>query len=186
MADDWVRFTEYEDVLASTDLLALVVPSLTKNLSGWKWTILAAHSGLQGALVCALQDSTKTNILKNRSAKETLSWLQTLEGDPPVPYLLECPELLRKYRKKYPCTVMTPQQLKDMKRFHREFRNNFTHFAPQGWSIEIAGLPRIVGTALDLLEMAMQQQQVEVQLDENMKRRLAGNLEVARAGLLTV
>jgi hypothetical protein len=183
MADDWVRFTEYEDVLASTDLLALVVPTLTKNPSGWKWTILAAHSGLQGALVCALQDSTKTNILTNRSARETLSWLQTLEGDKPVQYLLECPELLRKYRKRYPCTAMTAQQLKDVKRFHKEFRNNFTHFAPQGWSIEIAGLPRIVGTALDLLEIAMRQHQVDVHLSGSMKERLARNLEVARAGL---
>jgi hypothetical protein len=162
------------------------VPNLTKNPSGWKWTILAAHSGLQGALVCALQDISKTNILKNRSARETLNWLETLEGGQPVQYLLEFPELLGKYRKKYPCTAMTVQQLKDMKRFHKEFRNHFTHFVPQGWSIEIGGLPRIFGTALDLLEMAMQQHQVEVHLSGNMKRRLARNLAAARSGLLTV
>ena len=28
-------------------------------------------------------------------------------------------------------------------RFHEEIRNQFTHFAPMGWSIEVSGLPKI-------------------------------------------
>jgi hypothetical protein len=186
MAGTWVRFNEYEDVLASSDLLALVTPKLAKTPSQWKWTILAAHSGLQGALICALQDSTRTNILNNRSAGETLAWLEKAEGDQPMQFLLECPELLRKYRKKYPCTEMTAQKLKDLKRLHKDFRNAFTHFVPRGWSIEIAGLPRIVGAALDVIEAAMQQHQVAVHLNGNMTRRLAKNLDVARSALLTL
>jgi hypothetical protein len=186
MASSWARFNEYEDVLASTDLLALVIPKLAKNPSHWKWTILASHSGLQGALVCAVQDSTKTAVLTNRSARETLDWLETPEGDEPDQRLLEWPKLLRKFRKKYPCAAMTVPQLKDMKRLHEEFRNNFTHFIPRGWSIEIAGLPRIIATAVDLIELAMQQHQVTVNLSGNMKRRLTRNLEDARLGLSRV
>ena len=51
MAGGWVRFDEYEDVLASTDLLAMVAPNLQRHPSNWKWMSLAAQNGLQGALV---------------------------------------------------------------------------------------------------------------------------------------
>jgi hypothetical protein len=36
-----------------------------------------------------------------------------------------------------------------------EFRNRFSHFTPTGWSIEEAGLPRIVLTAIDAAEHLM-------------------------------
>ena len=75
MTEGWVRFDQYEDVLASTDLLALVAPSLREQPSSWKWMIIAAHNGLQGALVCAIRDTSGTNVLKERSAKAKLTWL---------------------------------------------------------------------------------------------------------------
>jgi hypothetical protein len=37
LAEGWVRFDEYEDVLASTDLLAMVAPNLRRHPSNWKW-----------------------------------------------------------------------------------------------------------------------------------------------------
>jgi hypothetical protein len=80
MTEEWVRFNEYEDVLASTDLLALVAPSLGEQPSNWKWMIIAAHNGLQGALVCAIKDTSGTNVLKRKSAKERLTWLDNPVG----------------------------------------------------------------------------------------------------------
>jgi hypothetical protein len=177
---DWVRFNEREDVIASTDLLALVAPTLKTRPTNWKWIILAAHSGLQGALVCAIKDSTGTNVLSKQSAAATLAWLQNPTGAPPPQYLDHYPALSRKYRKKYPCSTVTAQQLKDLKKLHNEFRNNFTHFAPMQWSIEVVGLTRIVKAALDLVEDAMQKHQVEIHVTGNMKRRLAKNLRAIR------
>ena len=50
---DYARFDEIEDVLASTDLMALVAPLVKKKPSCWKWMIMATHNALQGAMVCA-------------------------------------------------------------------------------------------------------------------------------------
>jgi hypothetical protein len=83
MAEDWVYFDQYEDVLSSTDLLALLAPKLQDQPSHWKWMILAAHNALQGALVCAIVDSSGTSILKERSAKAVLRWFDTFEGERP-------------------------------------------------------------------------------------------------------
>jgi hypothetical protein len=180
---DWITFNERDDVITSTDLLALVAPTLKTSPKNWKWVILAAHSGMQGALVCAIQDSTRTNILEKRSAAATLAWLDNPTGVHPSQYLDRYPALIKKYRKKYPDCSITLQQHKDLKKLHTEFRNQFTHFAPMQWSIEVVGLPRIAKAALDLIEDAVQKHQVEIHLTCNMKKHLAENLKVIREAL---
>jgi hypothetical protein len=71
--------------------------------------ILAAHNGVQGGLVCAIQDSSSTNILEKQSAIEMLNWLDTLEGDRPKERLADFGMLAKKFRKKYRA-VLTPEQ----------------------------------------------------------------------------
>jgi hypothetical protein len=179
-------FDEYGDVIASTDLLAVVAPRLIKQPSNWKWMIIAAHNGLQGALVCAIQDTSVTNVLSKESATKMLNYLQTLEGDPPQEHLADFVTLLKRYRKKYPCHRPTTEQLKHIHKLHKQFRNHFAHFVPKGWWIEIAMLPAIIESTLVVIEAAMQQDQVVIHLTGNMKRRLEQNLATTRAGLASL
>jgi hypothetical protein len=144
--------------------------------------ILAAHNGVQGALVCAIQDSSSTNILREQSAIEMLNWLETLEGDRPTEHLADFSMLVKKFRKKYP-TALNPEQHNKIIKLHREFRNKFAHFTPTHWSIEISMLPVLLESAIDLIETAMQQDQVTMRTNGNFKRRLNGNLISARAAL---
>ena len=37
--------------------------------------------------------------------------------------------------------VLSDSDLTWLKRFHEDLRNQFTHFEPQGWSIELSGIP---------------------------------------------
>jgi hypothetical protein len=182
MAGEWLRVDEYTDVLSSTNLLALVGPRLKKSPSDWKWMILAAHNGVQGALVCAIQDSSSTNILSRQSAIEMLNWLDTLEGDRPKEQLADFSMLVKKFRKKYPA-ALTPEQYRKVLKLHQEFRNKFAHFTPTHWSIEISMLPTLLENAFDLIEIAMQQDQVTMRTSGNFKRRLSGNLGAARTAL---
>jgi hypothetical protein len=132
MARTQLYFDEYEDVLASTDLPAVVAQGLRKQPSNWKWMILAAHNGLQGALVCAIQDTSVTNILNKESATQMLNYLETLEGEVPKEKLADFSTLLKRYRKKYPCPGVTIAQIKQIRKLHNEFRNNFAHFCAKG------------------------------------------------------
>jgi hypothetical protein len=182
MAKNWLRVDEYTDVLCSTDLLALVGPRLTKNPLDWKWMIIAAHNGVQGALVCAVQDSSGTNILKKHSAVAMLNWLDTLEGERPKEELAEFALLVKKFRQRYP-TILKPEQHRQILKLHREFRNKFAHFTPTHWSIEITMLPALVENAVDLIEIAMLQDQVMVRTNGNFKRRISRNLASARTAV---
>ena len=77
--------------------------------------------------------------------------------------------------------MLTYQQRRDIRRLHREFRNNFIHFIPQGWSIEKVVLPRIIRAALDAAEALMRRDYVTRLLDVDRQERLQARLTVALA-----
>lgn len=82
--------------------------------------------------------------------------------------------------------ALTEEQLKDVIWLHAEFRNNFSHFTPMGWSIEVAGLPRIISIAIDLIEYLMGSTQVLFKLTGNRKRRLSKSVKEARTILASL
>lgn len=191
-SNDYVHFDEIEDVLASSDLLALVAPLVGKKRksSYWKWIIVAAHNALQGAMVCAYSDSTGTSILDRRTSALKLNWLQAplaTRGQEPRARLAEFGVLLKRCMTEderfEPALVLTDQQLRDIERLHAEFRNNFAHFQPMGWSIERQGLPRIVGAAMAATEWLMSHDNVIHRMNGNQLRRLKANLKAARTTL---
>src|SRR5262249_11176481 len=94
--DDFVRFSEYEDVLASLEVVALVAPLVRDKPQYWKWVIVGAHDALQGAMVCAYADSTGTSVLAEKSAKEMLDWLNADQTTQPRQYLAPFDELLNR------------------------------------------------------------------------------------------
>jgi hypothetical protein len=182
MVAKWLRIDEHRDVLSSTDMLALVAPTLQKNPHAWKWMILAAHNGVQGAIVCAIQDTSRTSVLSKESATAMLDWLATLEGERPREHLADFISLLKKYRKAYRCSLPADQHRKIIK-LHREFRNSFVHFTPTYWSIEISMLPELIESAVDFIAGAMKQEQVVVKLSGNFKRQIERNLSKVREAL---
>jgi hypothetical protein len=102
--------------------------------------IIGAHSALQGAMVCAFADSSNTSILTKRSAAKMLDWLNAdtaIRGEYPKERLAEFEDLLtRCLQGSHNCDplVLTRQQCRDIRRLHREFRNNFVHFIPTGFA----------------------------------------------------
>ena len=187
MSKFYLRFDEIEDVLSSVDLLTLCVPLVTRKPSYWKWAIMASHTGLQGAMVCALQDTSGVSILDEDCAHEMIEWHNKRTGKRPQEKLADFNTLLKRCRKgdfmQGQPLKLSHSQTRDIKRLHKDFRNNFAHFVPAGWSIEKAGLPRIVRAAVDTIETLMAHPKVIYKLSGNRKRRLAKGLELSKRGL---
>jgi hypothetical protein len=187
MAKQFVRFDEIDDVLSSLDLLALVAPLLRREPSYWKWAIIAAHEGLQGAMVCSICDTSGISVLDEQSAKALQKYFEAEEGEHPKERLADFMTLLSRSQK---AELMDSRPLKlsraqtdDIQKLHKHFRNNFAHFVPKSWSIEKAGLPRLVGTALDVIEILMAHQRVLFKLTGNKKRHLAQRFNAIRRQL---
>jgi hypothetical protein len=173
MQNDYIRFDEVDDVLASLRLLAELGPKLSSEAWSWKWAIIAAHNGLQGALVCALSGTAGVGALDEHSASAMLDWLEKHSGDPPKERLASFNTLVERgcssermsYLGGAPLSL-SRQQTKDLRRLNDNFRNNFAHFTPKGWSIERVGLPRIILAAVDAIQHLMKQPQVAYKLEE--------------------
>jgi hypothetical protein len=189
-AKDYLRFDEVEDILSSLALLALVAGQARKQPSYWKWMIVAAHDAFQGAMVCALNDTSGLSVLTDKSACKTFAWYDAPRGAMPTQRLADFESLLTRCQDKSRMEggplALTEMQLNDIKRLHEEFRNNFSHFTPMGWSIEKAGLPRIVGTAIDCIEYLMGCTQTLMKLTGNRKRRLSKNIKETRDNLAKI
>src|SRR5436305_8784108 len=110
-----------------------------------------------------------------------------MEGKPPAERLAAFDTLLwrccRKVKRVGRQLDVTRKNGRDVRQLHRHFRDNFAHFTPKGWSIEKAGLPRIVGVAVDWTGRLMTEGDVSYKLNGNQKRRLAERLETIKTGL---
>jgi hypothetical protein len=190
-SDDYVRFDQYENALLSLELVAHFVPLVRDKPQYWKWIMVGAHDALQDAMVCAYADSTGTSVLDKRSAKEMLNWLgadPATQGPYPGERLASFSELLDRCvagNAIFEPLMLTPQQHKDIKQLHDHFRNTFAHFTPKGWSIEKAGLHRIVGAAIDATEVLMRRDYVIGHMDEDQQQRLTDTLTTVRNHLPT-
>ena len=77
---------------------------------------------------------------------------------------------------------ISPAEAKDIMRLHG-LRNDLSHFTPKSWSIELAGLPRIMNVALRLIVQLMQSEQVNYHMTGNKVRRIRDNVNLVRAAL---
>jgi hypothetical protein len=183
--NEYVHFDEREDVLSSLELLTVVVPLVGQRPQLWKWVVIAAQSALQGAMVCALVDSTGTSVLTKKSALSMLNFLQDHSERSDVPREeLERFEPLPKKCETELGLAVDAKEREDILRLHSHFRNSFIHFTPKGWGIEKAGLPRIVGAAMNVLEMLMAMDVMGVRLEESQAVRLRSSLAGIRSSLI--
>ena len=151
----WIRTDEAEDVAGSIRHALRVAPSLADDPQAWKWVMLALHSALQGACVCHLTTTAApVGALTKQNTGEWLDFFEKQRIDPAAKppsktHLLNLPDLLRAVRKARSAgdrsnaagVTLSDAELAWLKRIHGEVRNQFVHFEPMGWSIEVSGVP---------------------------------------------
>jgi hypothetical protein len=185
-SDEYIRFDQFEDVVASVELVARLAPLPDDNSSRCKWTIVAAHSALQGAMVCALFDPAS---YLERVSKKTVQ--QAARSGVPPEWIVE--DRLAKFGILLERCIagnpfcdpleLTSKQQENINELNSELRNNFLHFAPLGWSIHKAILSPMICTALDAVETLMRREQVANRLTDAQQTRLAAALQTTRAAL---
>jgi len=152
MQDLWIHTNEAEDVAASIRH-ALVCIRLTKDDDqAWKWVMLSLHAALQGACVCHLTTTAAPlGAVTKKNAVEWIDYFDKKTALVPKTRLMSMPDLLRAVRKvdsagsgftRSPIAI-SDSELAWLNRIHDEFRNQFIHFSPTGWSFEVSGVPKM-------------------------------------------
>lgn len=154
--EEYLRTNEFDEVLSSMAMVSETAERAHESIYQWKWLIIALHNALQGLMVLALRNGNGLLCLKDRDAA---AWLQAYreERDLPDGQLDTFLNLYKKIKsdrllffshsRSFPAEPHNDKAIKML----NHLRNEFIHFTPKGWSLQILGLPDM---ALHCLEVA--------------------------------
>lgn len=158
---EFIEVDEHEDVVNTLEFLARIVSTLESHPQDWKWIIIATHNALQGALVCTISGTNGTGALIKKERLASLRKLYERAKENNFMANFDGQSL-----------KTTDEQDKDIELLNDKLRNKFSHFTPKGWSIETAGLPRIVLNAMTIIKFLMLSPPANMlRLEENQRER---------------
>ena len=141
MTLEWYRTTTEEN---ATDYLEKAADFCQRSdqQHKWKWVALSLHGALYGFAICALVGTDPDRVVTYSKKKGKL-----------VRRLISFPVALERCQgKSYMHQYVDSKVLKLSKdekwaieKLTDTLRNNFTHFTPKFHSIEVSGMPQIVG-----------------------------------------
>lgn len=156
MVGHCIRTNEAEDVGGSIRHAIRAAQFVGEDSQAWKWVMMALHSALQGACVCHLiTTAAPVGAVTQRNAGEWLAYFEDLRTNPnakqPKTHLMGLPDLLKAVHKPHSAgdhsnaagVKISESELRCLHSFHKNIRNQFVHFEPMAWSIELSGIPEI-------------------------------------------
>jgi hypothetical protein len=154
----WLRTDEYQEVVATLHACQHFLSRSASDVTYWKWVFIALHNVVQGCMVIVL---TRSDSFGAKDAKQERAWLEAYEKGSPFPTdqekLLSFLDLYEKIKKKGTLQYSSVErfvpegsQSRSMKKLNA-IRNEFIHFTPKGWSLELSSAPQI---AIDCLDVA--------------------------------
>ena len=151
MPENWFRTDEREDAIASLKLYIDAVSKINSDIVYWKWVVIALHSAVQSVMAFHLGFGNDLLVMSQEDAE---AWLEAHEsGDTYPETKMDAFLNLYKKIKKHEILgfkfVPAGQQGNSIKRLNW-FRNEFVHFMPKGWSIEMSGMPEICLDCLNI------------------------------------
>jgi hypothetical protein len=147
--ENWYRTDELEEFISSLKMVTSSLRLVADDIEQWKWISIALHNSLQGAMVMSLRNGNDFRIMPDKLAQKC--YKAHREGKPwPKTKMDSFPNLYEKVQSKeimcfYTHSQPLPECLERNEHIEKllELRNSFIHFMPQGWSLEVSGMPNI-------------------------------------------
>lgn len=181
----WLRTDETEEAISALEMIAESALALSADIYSWKWAIIAAHNALQGFMVLALRQGNGLLALKDKIAAQ---WLKAYRegGKYPIEKLDNFLNLYKKVKSdrmlcyghsmKFTATSDHNRSVKKL----NQLRNEFIHFVPKGWSLELTGLPEICLRCLEVIEFLGWESGNIIFYDEEQKSRAESALKTTK------
>jgi len=175
---------EDDDVLYSLQHCNECLEKASTNIQYWKWVIISLQMALQGAYVCHLSDTSQTGALSEKNTTKWFNWYNNRKAKPPAPFLAKFEELHKRAKNN---TIGAGKGISCTKDQNAaidlliELRNNFTHFAPTYWGIELSGLPNMVLRCVEIIELVQEDNWAFRHMEGNKKDKLITNIKKIKA-----
>ncbi len=153
----WIRTNEQEEAVGALEAFARFLPLTRTDPFGWRWVILGLHTALQGFMVVSIRDSAGMSPLPDDLAA---AWLRAHRCGLPTPEE-RLDKFLNLYTKIKRLNVAALVQGRPFRpsgaqgysvRLLNRLRNQFVHFLPASWSLELTGLPHMCLDCLAIIQ----------------------------------
>lgn len=191
MEMNYLRTDHWIDAIASLEAAQEFCSRVTLDEHYWKWLLISIHSAVQGFMVLALEHGNSFLVMKDELAAK---WLKAYETGGPFPpdkmdYFLS---LYEKVKSDDVCRYIGSKKFipgtshdYSMKKLN-ELRNDYIHFFPKGWSIEIEGLPSIAMDCLEIVQFLGFDSFTMIWHDNDLRERAQRAIIFLQAGLKAV
>lgn len=183
-----LKTDEHEEAVFALESVAEWLNRVEGQINYWRWIVLAMHNAIQGFMVLALRGSDGLRPLRDKCAN---AWLKARRenGEPPEEKLDSFLNLYKKIKSDRMLFLehslkFTPtgSQNRSIKRLN-SIRNQFIHFLPRSWWIEVSGLPQIFLDCLEIIEFLAWECGNVIWYDQAMTTRTETALKDAKATL---
>ena len=142
--EKWLHLSEETNALDYLEQAYHYIRQTETDVIAWKWVVLTLHGTLYGFAVCAVKGTNPNNVTfkTKRGVKRLIIFDEALKRcqDPNWMHMTIMSRHLQ----------LSNQQKDSIRKLKYLLRNNFEHYIPRGWHIEIHGMPQI---AIDILEV---------------------------------
>ena len=149
------------EAVLSLEMLAEQIPKVLIDEYRWKWVILFLHTALQNFMVLALRGSNNLRVINKKDADKWLEAYYNNEDVLPNCRLDSFMNLYKKIKTDSMCQYINSRKYisRDDDDFYvkklNKLRNDFIHFVPKSWSIQLAGLPGLSLDCLSIIQFLM-------------------------------
>jgi hypothetical protein len=190
--------SEVEQAVNALDFSVELLERSTTAPQYWRWALLALHQAVQGFMVCALAGSDGTRPLNHekRDVREYIKALRkySVTGQYPELPARALDRFLNLYKKVKNANVMrqytTSQAFIPRRGFQTRiedlntFRNEFQHFTPKKWVVEVAVFLEPAQAAIQLIDfLAFKSHNIVWRAHPGKKELVRRRLNKARAVL---
>lgn len=148
-----MRTDEREDVLSSLKMFNDSIDKVVQEEAYWKWAVISIHSSVQSLMAFHLGFGNDLLVMRQQDAE---AWLEAHENETDYPEV-QMDGFLNLYKKIKKHEILgykfTPQgqEGRSLKRINT-LRNEFIHFMPKGWSIEVIYMIEVFSDCLNIME----------------------------------
>ncbi|MBE0551061.1 MAG: hypothetical protein IH619_01595 [Ignavibacterium sp.] len=143
----WIRFDEQTNALDYLEKCFSFLKTVEHEPQNWKWVIITLHSALYGFAISACKGMNSDSVIMlTKSGYERL-----IDFDEALKRCQD-PTWMR-VNINYEEFKFSSSQLKSIRKLHKVLRNNFEHFPPKSWSIELHYLPDMIYDCFEVIRL---------------------------------
>lgn len=140
----WLRIEEHTNALNYLVMLSQFVLKINEDPFYWKWIMITLHGAMYGFAVSMIRGTDVESVIINTNNGERLisfnEALRRCQNKSWMQYALLNETL-----------ILSESQKKSIRKMKDLFRNEFIHFKPKGWSIELHLFIEITLDCLDVI-----------------------------------